>query len=114
MRITLIKKTVDFNFNEDNNEITVLRQDISKLNFTDPMDVSEYLNFTKEKIIEQIIDENESTEIIEGDNNWKDDWRGSDGADHTESESKITNSSPLEYVTGLIHFLEHQKFDDCT
>ncbi len=65
----LTKKPVDFNFNEDNNEITVLRQDISKLNFTDPMDVSEYLNFTEEKIIKQIIDENESTEIIEGNSN---------------------------------------------
>ncbi len=60
------KETYRFNFNEDNNEITFLRHDISKLNFTDPMDVSEYLNFTEEKIIEQIIDENESTEIIEG------------------------------------------------
>jgi hypothetical protein len=55
----LTKEPVDFNFNEDNNEITVLRRDISKLNFTDPMDVSEYLNFTEEKIIKQIIDENE-------------------------------------------------------
>ncbi len=101
----LIKKPVDFNFNEDNNEITVLRQDISKLNFTDLMDVSEYLNFTEEKIIEQITDENESTEIIEGNSNRKDDWIASDEeVDDTETEPKITNLSALEYVTGLINF----------
>ncbi len=110
----LIKKPIDFNFNEDKNEITVLRQDISKLNFTHPMDISEYLNFTEEKIIEQIIDESESTEIIEGNSNWKDDWRGRDEeVDDTETGPKITNSRALEYVTGLIHFLEQQS-DDCT
>jgi hypothetical protein len=78
------------------------------------MDVSEYLNFTEEKIIEQIIDENESTEIIEGNSNRKDDWIASDEeVDDTETEPKITNSSALEYVTGLINFLEQQS-DDCT
>jgi hypothetical protein len=71
------------------------------------MDVSEYLNFTEETIIEQIIDENESTENIEGNSNWRDDSRESDEeVDDTETEPKITNSSALEYVTGLINFSE--------
>jgi hypothetical protein len=91
---------------EENNDITCISNDITKLNLSQPMSINEYINFHEERIIEDIIDCDPMKELEE------DADEDIEELDDTYTEEiKISNTEALDMCKNLIKYLEHNNED---
>ena len=76
---------------------------INQLHLGDPMNVDEYINFSEEKVIEEIDDD----KIIESFDHVSDE----ENQDNTEEQIVINPGQALDAINTVISFL-HQRSDD--
>jgi hypothetical protein len=101
----MLKKPKPFETQTDDEskDLEIIKDGISQLRFSEPMNVNEYINYPEERIIEEVVNESSMNET---DNCEK--IEECEELDDTKIEPQITHSKALKSCKKLINYLEQQ------